>query len=163
MEHRDLYSSVCELRVNGIVEESIVDGPGLRYTVFTQGCLHHCTGCHNPDTHDMEGGYPLDVQDILTQVMENPLLSGVTFSGGEPFLQPAPLCTLAAQVRSLDKNVVVYTGYKYEQLLGLSLHSPYIARLLDLTDILIDGLFVEELRSLELLYRSSSNQRILRL
>ena len=83
-----------KLRISGIVEESIVDGPGLRFVVFTQGCPHHCKGCHNPQTHDFNGGEERDVRAIFEMFMENPLLSGITFSGGEPFVQPQPLCIL---------------------------------------------------------------------
>ncbi len=151
------------LRVNGIVEESITDGPGLRYVIFTQGCHHRCKGCHNPGTHCPEGGYLLNTDEIIRQFIENPLLSGITFSGGEPFLQPAPLCNIAEQVRNLGKTVVTYTGYVHERLLDMSLSNQDISRLLKLTDILIDGPFIAELRNLELLYRGSSNQRILTL
>ena len=91
------------LRISGIVEESIVDGPGLRYVVFTQGCPHHCPGCHNPQTHYFDGGEFRDTDDILRQFMENPLLSGITFSGGEPLLQQEFATALA---RSLHENGV---------------------------------------------------------
>lgn len=151
------------LRVNGIVEESIVDGPGLRFVVFTQGCPHACLGCHNPGTHNLLGGYFVDVQDLGRQFAENPLLAGITLSGGEPFLQSAPLSLLAAQVRALGKTVLVYTGYVYEELLDKSLHNPCIAELLRYTDMLIDGPYIAALRNLELPHRGSSNQRILTL
>ena len=104
------------LRISGIVEESIVDGPGLRYVVFTQGCPHHCPGCHNPQTHDFDGGEFRDTDDILRQFMENPLLSGITFSGGEPFVQAEPLCHLADAVHAAGKNVYAYSGYTCEEL-----------------------------------------------
>lgn len=155
--------SACKLRVNGIVEESIVDGPGLRYVVFTQGCPHKCRGCHNPRTHDPHAGHILDIGDILKAFMENPLLSGITFSGGEPFLQPAPLSALAVHVRGSGKNVVVYTGYEYEHLWSLGRRDTNIGRLLEVTDMLIDGPYMEALRDLDLQYRGSSNQRILKL
>lgn len=151
------------LRVNGIVDESIVDGPGLRFVVFTQGCPHACLGCHNPDTHSLEGGYFVDVHTLGRQFAENPLLAGITLSGGEPFLQPAPLSIVAAQVRALGKTVLVYTGYVYEELLDKSIHNPHIAKLLSHTDILIDGPYIAALRNLELPHRGSSNQRILTL
>ena len=86
------------LRISGIIDESIVDGKGLRYTIFTQGCPHHCEGCHNPDTHDFEGGTEKEITAIYEEICSNPLLSGVTFSGGEPFCQPAPLAVLAEMV-----------------------------------------------------------------
>ena len=163
MGHSPVDEGLYKLRVNGVVEESIVDGPGLRYVVFTQGCPHKCKGCHNPGTHRSGAGHVLDIRDILRGFIENPLLSGITFSGGEPFLQPGPLSVLAAQVNGLGKNVAVYTGYEYEQLRDLARQDAYIGKLLDLTDILIDGPYVESLRNLELQYRGSSNQRVLEL
>ena len=127
-----------KLRISGLVEESVVDGPGIRFVVFTQGCPHHCPGCHNPQTHDPAGGRLADVREILERFMENPLLAGITFSGGEPFLQPGPLCALAWEIRRLGKNVAVYTGYTFEALLARANH-PMVTRLLSLTDIQIDG------------------------
>ena len=147
------------LRVSGIVEESIVDGPGLRYVVFTQGCPHHCKGCHNPQTHSFEGGFLLSAEAALSQLQENPLLSGITLSGGEPFEQAEALCALAKGVKAQGKNVMTYTGYVFEALLARN--DPWINRLLDLTDILVDGPYKEELRDLELQFRGSANQRLL--
>ena len=76
------------LRIAGTIGESIVDGPGIRYVVFTQGCPHGCPGCHNPQTHDPAGGFWAETDEILSVLAENPLLDGITLSGGEPFLQP---------------------------------------------------------------------------
>lgn len=149
------------LRLSGIMEESIVDGPGLRYVLFTQGCPHSCKGCHNPETHSLEGGFELTVEAALAQFRENPLLAGITFSGGEPFLQPGALCAVARGVRQMGKNVLTYSGFTYEQLLKRAEGDPPTARLLELTDILIDGPYVEALRDLELRFRGSANQRLL--
>ncbi|WP_297670107.1 anaerobic ribonucleoside-triphosphate reductase activating protein [uncultured Desulfovibrio sp.] len=146
-----------QLRLSGIVEESIVDGPGLRFVLFTQGCPHHCKGCHNPQTHSFEGGFLLTAEAALARIRENPLLAGVTFSGGEPFEQPQALCAVAEGVRGMGKNVVTFTGYTYEALLRRA--DPWTARLLELTDLLIDGPYVEALQNLELRFRGSSNQR----
>lgn len=106
------------LRVSGIVEESIVDGPGYRFTVFTQGCLHGCPGCHNPQTHPLDGGTEVSADALFDQGLQrNPLLRGVTFSGGEPFLQAAALAPLAARIHAQTRlDVVTYTGYTYEAL-----------------------------------------------
>lgn len=150
-----------KLRLSGLAEESIVDGPGIRFTVFTQGCPHDCKGCHNPQTHDFSEGYDSTIEEIFEKFVENPLLSGITFSGGEPFCQPEPLYYLGLKVKELKKNIVVYTGYTLEQLNKLQESNPFIASLLSITDILIDGPYVEELRDLELQFRGSSNQRIL--
>ncbi len=149
------------LRLSGIVEESIVDGPGLRYVLFTQGCPHHCQGCHNPQTHSLDGGFFLTAKAALEQFDENPLLAGLTLSGGEPFLQAAALCGVAQGVCERGKTVVTYTGYTFETLQEMAVRDPWVARLLDLTDLLIDGPYVEELRDLELPFRGSSNQRLL--
>lgn len=149
----------CKLRLSGRIQESIVDGPGLRYVVFTQGCPHHCKGCHNPQTHPFEGGEIVDIDQIFQEFCENPLLSGITFSGGEPFCQPEPLYRLAKKIHEKGKNVMVYTGYTLEQLQALE--NSWVNELLSEADILVDGPFVEELLDLELEFRGSSNQRLL--
>lgn len=147
------------LRIAGIQQDSIVDGPGLRCVIFTQGCPHLCPGCHNPQTHDPKGGRELDIQEILSQIARNPLASGVTFSGGEPFAQAEALAVVAEGVKKLGKNLMIYTGYLYEQLVDS--HEPGVRRLLELADILVDGPFVMEKRDLTLTYRGSSNQRVI--
>lgn len=150
-----------DIRVRGIMEESIVDGPGIRCVIFTQGCPHRCKGCHNPETYDLDGGFLLDAASVIAKFTENPLLTGVTFSGGEPFLQPEPLCGVAEQVKALGKTVAVYSGYTFEQLLDMAARNRHIDKLLSLSDILIDGPYVEELKDLELRFRGSVNQRLL--
>ena len=149
------------LRLAGTVSESIVDGPGFRYVLFVQGCPHGCPGCHNPETHDFNGGYPADQMKIIQEIAANPLLQGVTFSGGEPFCQASALCPLAQAVRNLGKNIVVYSGFTLEQLVKRSESEPDIKKLLLLCDILIDGPFKLEKRDLNLLFRGSRNQRII--
>lgn len=150
------------LRLAGIVEESIVDGPGLRMTVFVQGCHQDCPGCQNPETHPMNGGEWKDAEDVLELFKSNPLLQGITFSGGEPFLQPAVLAWLAMQVHALGKDVISFSGYTLEQLLDMSLQHSAILDLLDQLDALVDGPYIEALKSMDLLYRGSSNQRYLK-
>lgn len=150
-----------ELRLSGLVEESIVDGPGLRYVVFVQGCPHHCKGCHNPQTHSFTEGYVESIDYIFRQYRQNPLLCGITFSGGEPFCQPEPLAALGRMVHATGGHVITYTGYTYEELLEMAKDNPSIGNLLAVTDQLIDGPYIEELRDLELPFRGSSNQRIL--
>ena len=100
------------ISLSGVTGDSIVDGPGLRLTIFTQGCLHHCPGCHNPQTHDPEGGSWADTEDILAAAAENPLLDGITLSGGDPFLQPVPCLALAEGAHKIGLNVWTYTGGK---------------------------------------------------
>lgn len=150
---------IMELHVSGIEKESIVDGPGFRYVVFTQGCPHHCEGCHNPETWPFEGGRVMDTDELFKEIQANPLLKGVTFSGGEPFCQPAPLAELARLVHGAKKDVVVYTGYTYEQL--LERHDPEVDALLSETDLLIDGPFILAQRNLELTFCGSGNQRLI--
>lgn len=158
-----MLSTEWALRISGIVPESIVDGPGFRYVIFTQGCPHHCPGCHNPQTHDFDAGTWADGEAILREIRENTLLAGVTFSGGEPFCQAAPLAELAREVHKMGKNVFVYTGYVYEKLLEKAKTDDGIAALLKETDTLVDGPYIEALRDLELRFRGSSNQRIIEL
>ena len=148
-----------KIRLAGIVDESIVDGKGIRMTVFTQGCPHHCPGCHNPQTHDFTGGTEADTDEIFECFCENPLLRGITFSGGEPFCQPVPLKALADRVHSVKKDVTIYTGWTYEQLIAM--HDPDVDALLSVCDVLVDGPFVEALKDPDLLFRGSENQRLI--
>ena len=104
------------LRIAGTVKDSIVDGPGLRYVIFTQGCPHHCVGCHNPETHDFEGGRIADTEEILEEIFSNPILSGVTFSGGEPFCQPEALLPIAVAIKEKKIHLMIFTGYLLEKL-----------------------------------------------
>ena len=148
-----------ELRLAGVIRESIVDGPGLRMTIFTQGCPHNCEGCHNPQTHDFKGGYISHPENILKAIDEDPLLRGVTFSGGEPFMQPEALAQLAEEIHKRGLDVLTYTGFTFEQIIDSG--DDRKLALLKQTDYLIDGKFVLALRSLELHFRGSSNQRII--
>lgn len=145
------------MRVASYITESIVDGPGLRLTVFVQGCPHRCPGCHNPQTHDFEGGREMTVEELTRIYGENPLLDGLTLSGGEPMCQPGACAALARGVRALGGNVWVYSGYTYEEILA----DPAKKELLDAADVLVDGPFLESQRSLELLWRGSANQRLI--
>ncbi|MBP3797573.1 MAG: anaerobic ribonucleoside-triphosphate reductase activating protein [Ruminococcus sp.] len=153
-----------EIRIAGIAEESIVDGPGFRYTIFTQGCPHNCKGCHNPNTHDFKGGMLDDTDRMYEQIIKDPLLDGVTFSGGEPFCQCAALADLAKRIRRCRKrklNIISYSGYTFEQLLEKSKEDADCLALLKSLDYLMDGPFIEEKRSLELKFRGSTNQRFI--
>ena len=147
-----------EIRIAGTVEDSIVDGPGLRFVVFVQGCPHHCDGCHNPETHDFSGGKLTTTDSLYEQCMENPLCRGVTFSGGEPFCQAEALYELGCRFRSAGKHLMCYSGWTFEQLLA---GTPAQRELLSLCDVLVDGPFILEQRSLNLKWRGSTNQRVL--
>ena len=148
-----------EIRIAGIVEDSIVDGRGIRMAVFVQGCPHHCPGCHNPQTHDFAGGTIDDTDRIFEAFRENPLYRGITFSGGEPFCQPKPLKALADRVHGIKKDVTVYTGWTYEALCAM--HDTDVDALLSVCDVLVDGPFIEAQRDPELLFRGSANQRLI--
>ncbi len=138
-----------------------MDGPGIRMTIFTQGCNHHCPGCQNPQTHDFNGGHFIDIDEILSMIDENPLLDGITFSGGDPMDQAAALVPLAREIKERGLNLVIFTGYTYERLMELSHERPDMFELLTFADILIDGPFIMAKKSLELKFRGSSNQRII--
>ena len=146
------------LDLSGIVSDSIVDGPGIRTTVFTQGCPHRCPGCHNPETWDFGCGTKLDEETVFNIVRSNPLCRGVTFSGGEPFAQAEGLAKLARMLKEAGYEVASYSGFTFEQLLR---GNPHQRQLLETIDVLIDGPFLQAEKSLELAFRGSRNQRIL--
>ncbi|RJQ27619.1 MAG: anaerobic ribonucleoside-triphosphate reductase activating protein [Peptococcaceae bacterium] len=149
------------LRIAGVIEESVVDGPGLRFVVFVQGCYHHCPGCQNEDTWDPAGGYAVAAAELLNQIKSVRLIKGVTFSGGEPFLQPAPLAWLGRRVKKLGLDVVTFTGYTWEELLSLAPENRAVKELLEVSDYLVDGPFILSERDLSLPFRGSRNQRII--
>ena len=146
------------LDLSGIVSDSIVDGPGIRTTIFSQGCPHHCPGCHNPETWDFGCGTVVEEERLVQIVQSNPLCRGVTFSGGEPFAQAAGFAKLAKLLKAQGYEVASYTGYTFEELLE---GSGDQRQLLEAIDILIDGPFLLAEKSLEIPFRGSKNQRIL--
>lgn len=158
---REEGMSEKSLRIAGIMRESIVDGPGIRFAIFCQGCPHRCPGCHNPQTHDFNGGNVVSIDRLLSAIDENPLLQGVTFSGGEPTCQAEGFAALAKAVKARGKNITLFSGYTYEQLLQRAEEEPALRELLDLTDLLIDGPFLQEEKDLTLQFRGSRNQRLI--
>ena len=146
------------LNLSGLISDSIVDGPGIRTTIFSQGCPHHCPGCHNPETWDFGCGTDVEVERLVEIVRSNPLCRGVTFSGGEPFAQPEGFARLARLLKEKGYEVASYTGYTFEELLEGSEAQKDLLRTLD---ILIDGPFLLAEKSLEFAFRGSKNQRIL--
>ncbi|MBP3360437.1 MAG: anaerobic ribonucleoside-triphosphate reductase activating protein [Clostridia bacterium] len=147
-----------DIRLFGTANDSIVDGPGIRYAVFVQGCPHRCPGCHNPGSHNFEGGYIKSIEELASEIKNNPLLDGVTFSGGEPFCSAEELSYLASL---LDMNVFCYTGYLFEELVRGANKENHWGELLSCIDVLVDGKFEAEKKSYELLFKGSSNQRII--
>lgn len=146
------------LYLAGVAGDSIVDGPGIRTTFFAQGCPHHCPGCHNPETWDFSGGTPMEEETLVEIVRENPLCRGVTFSGGEPFSQAEGFARLAELLKAEGYEVASYSGYTFEALVeGTEAQKKLLASI----DVLIDGPFLMEEKSLELNFRGSRNQRII--
>ena len=147
------------MRIANTVNDSIVDGHGLRFTIFTQGCPHRCPGCHNPETHDPDGGREVSVLELAEEMRKNPLIEGITHSGGEPFSQAAECAKLARMAHLLGMNVWTYTGYLYERI--LEKNDPDWNALLRETDVLVDGPFIEKDKSYEVHFRGSRNQRLI--
>lgn len=149
------------VRIFGFADDSIVDGPGLRFSVFVQGCRHNCEGCHNPGSHNVNGGTVYSVDDIKKKISANPLIDGITLSGGEPFLQAKPLAELARYAHKHRLNVMTYTGYTFETLMSGADGENGWMELLENSDLLVDGRFELDKRSLDLNFKGSSNQRII--
>lgn len=149
------------LRISGLVNESIVDGPGIRLVVFAQGCIHNCPECHNPHTHSFKGGYTISIDEIVELVKKNPLLDGVTLSGGDPFEQADVFGKLAKTVNEIGLHVMTYTGYKFEELLKQTQHKKDWNMLLKYSDIIVDGKYEKDKMNLDLKFIGSANQRII--
>ena len=147
------------MRIANTISDSIVDGPGLRLTVFTQGCPHRCPDCHNPETHDPAGGREAELAELIALLDANPLLQGLTLSGGDPFLQAAECAALARAARDRGLDVWTYTGYRYEDLAEAG-RADWEA-LLAATDVLVDGPFLQAQKSYAALFRGSDNQRLI--
>lgn len=141
------------LNVSGYVEESIVDGPGLRFVLFLQGCPHHCKGCHNEHTWSFDINKQMTCEEVYELIETNHITKGVTISGGEPMCQSEELIPLVKMCKMQGYDVIVYTGYKYEDIAGNAL--------LNFVDYVVDGKFELEKKSLNCLYRGSTNQRII--
>lgn len=143
------------IRIADIIQESFVDGAGIRCAVFFQGCNRDCRGCHNPQTHDLNGGYVMDTGEIIKLFRADDLITGITLTGGEPLLQIPAAIDLARAAKRLCLNVWCYTGYTFENL-------PHDAQpLMNYVDVLVDGEYREEERDLSLLFRGSKNQRVI--
>ena len=149
-------SNIQSIRISGITPESIVDGDGIRYVIFTQGCPHHCVGCHNPQTHSFDGGKLVLIEDILDDISKRKKwIDGITISGGEPFCQTDQCSIIAERAQELGLTVWCYTGYLFENLYRQG------SELLKHIDVLVDGPFVQNEKSLELNFRGSRNQRVI--
>ncbi len=139
--------------------DSIVDGEGLRSVIWFQGCPHHCPGCHNPKSHDFQGGFEVDINQLIEQINNLKIQDGITFSGGEPMFQPEALMTLAKTAKERKLNVWCYTGFTFEQLKNMNEDNPIYFEALKYIDVLVDGKFDIKLKSMNLKFKGSSNQR----
>lgn len=145
------------LKIAGVVTESIVDGSGIRYTIFTQGCPFHCKGCHNPQSQPLKGGMDVKLKIFYDEIKQNPLVTGVTFSGGEPFIQAGALSLLAKVLKREGYSVWSYSGYTYDKLE----RDDKFRSLLEQIDVLVDGPYVQSKHSMDIDFRGSTNQRII--
>jgi anaerobic ribonucleoside-triphosphate reductase activating protein len=145
------------IRMYGLVDDSIVDGPGFRLSVFTQGCPHNCEGCHNPESHDFDGGVVMTTEEIIAKMNDNPLLDGITLTGGDPFCQPAPCAELARAAHAAGLNVWAYSGWTYDEICA----DDSMRALLENVDVLVDGPFILAQRTLDKRWVGSKNQRVI--
>ena len=148
-----------KIRVLDILEQTMADGPGLRTSIYCAGCAHHCEGCHNPQSWDFKGGKEMEVDDLLDLILSDEL-SNVTFSGGDPLYQVEAFTELARKIKgNSHKTIWCYTGFTYEEVLA----DKRLSQILPYLDVLVEGPFVLALRDTNLLFRGSSNQRIIHL
>ena len=142
---------------DNLLTDSIVDGEGLRAVLWTQGCSHNCKGCHNPETHDFNKGVLVEVDEVKQLIKDLTLQDGITFSGGDPFFQPEPCIEIAKFAKEEGLNVWAYTGFLFEDLIK----NEKMKEFLNYVDVLVDGKFELENKSLNLKFRGSTNQRII--
>ena len=151
-----------KIRLAGdITTDSIVDGEGIRSVIWTQGCIHNCPGCHNPLTHDINGGFLREVSDVLEEIKNIEFQDGITLSGGDPLLQIDACLEIAKFAQSIGLNVWCYTGYTIEALLKRIDKEPNLKELLENIDVLVDSPFILELKSYNVPFRGSKNQRLI--
>lgn len=149
------------VKLAGIAYESLVNGPGLRRVLFAQGCKHNCKGCFNPSTHSEDGGALKDIDELVEDIRKNPMLKGVTFSGGDPFEQADKFAYIAIKIKEIGLNIWCYTGYNFEYILQHETEHEGWKSLLENIDVLVDGKFEEDKKADNIKYRGSSNQRII--
>lgn len=150
-KHKDLNI----MRVVDIVDGTTVDGPGFRTSIYFAGCHHQCPGCHNKSTWDPMSGHDMSISEILDRIDDNGY--NVTFSGGDPLYQIDMLIILAEKIKERGKTVWLYTGFTYDQIV----EDESLSRILQFVDVIVDGPFIEDLRDISLLFRGSSNQRLI--
>ena len=143
-----------------LMPDSIVDGEGIRAVLWTQGCLHKCPGCQNPQTHSFDDGFLIDIEEVKEQIDALEGQDGITFSGGDPFYQVEECIEIAKYIKSKKMNIWCYTGFTYETLIKLAKDNPKLIEFLKLIDVLVVGPFILEKKSLDCVFRGSTNQRI---
>ena len=149
-----------KIRIAGLVNDSIVDGPGIRIAVYTQGCPHDCEGCHNKKAQDYDGGFNADIYKLADKIVRA-RTTKLTFSGGEPFSKAGELVKVAKLVREIkDVEIITYTGYLFEELLEMAKTDKDVKELLSVTNYLVDGKFEQDKKTMDWFFRGSSNQRI---
>ena len=149
------------IRLSGIAYESLVNGPGMRRVFFSQGCKHNCVGCFNPDTHDFNGGQLMNMDKLIEDVLINPIIKGITFSGGDPIEQADKFAYMAKAFKKVNLNIWCYTGYLFEELLEMSKEKVGIRELINNIDVLVDGKFEIKKKEEGLRFKGSTNQRII--
>lgn len=153
-----MKKSYTTIKIAGTIPESYTDGEGIRYALFTQGCAHACKDCHNPETWDFNGGAYKNITDIFSELCDNELLDGITFTGGDPMYQAGPCSQLAKLIKeNTDLNIWCYTGFTFDE----CLEHPDMREFLRYIDVLVDGPYEESCRSLHIPFKGSSNQRII--
>ena len=150
-----------KIRLAGIAYESLVNGPGMRRVYFSQGCRHNCEGCFNPDTHDFNGGFLADTEDLKVEISKLKLVDGITLSGGDPMFQVEASLDIAKFCHSIDLNVWCYTGYTFEDVLEKMKKDNNIKDLIENIDVLVDGRFEKDKKVDGLKFKGSSNQRLI--
>ncbi|NFL88673.1 anaerobic ribonucleoside-triphosphate reductase activating protein [Clostridium botulinum] len=150
-----------KIRLSGIAYESLVNGPGIRRVFFSQGCNHNCKGCFNPDTHDFNGGEERSIDELIEDVLCNPMIKGITFSGGDPFERADEFSYMAKIFKENNKNIWCYTGYTFEYINDNLERNKGWKDLINNLDVLVDGKFEEDKKEDGLKFKGSSNQRII--
>ena len=141
--------------------DSIVDGEGIRTVIWTQGCIHNCKGCHNPETHSFNDGILVDIETVKKELSSLSGQTGITFSGGDPMCQPKECAIIAEYAKSINLNIWCYTGYTFEKLLEMSRKNKDIMKFLKNIDVLVDGPFILKEKSFDVKFRGSKNQRLI--
>lgn len=150
-----------KIRLSGITRESVVDGLGFRYVMYAQGCPHRCKGCHNPSTHSFDGGELVEIDRIISEISKNPMLDGVTCSGGECFEKAEQFAEIAKSVKDLGLNVWAYTGYTLEEIMQVKDERKDWSDFIRYIDVLVDGRYEAGKKDLSLCFRGSYNQRLI--